>query len=215
MNTPKNYSISLNDDKAGLNIPDNISDSQKKLIDIEILKRNLMNCCSNTSCPIKDSMNWARCVPNGTIEENGIMLVDGFPDEFDSYAGCFTGFKGEILSLAEIPRNSMYFTTLVKCPMVGNLNQSTVDLCLNNYFYKEVQIVKPRLILFTSTAFLACIRGGILPPDSQPKYFFEKVETKIINISFAFTAAMIFDFKDCIKEENVESLKQGLHFLIQ
>lgn len=199
---------------------DKLSSEVGKIVCMNTIDRRLINSCRNDSCPLCQE-SWERCLPNGNyLKENCTMIVDSFPDEFEALVGCFTGDKGDILNQAlsncKKSRADIYCTTMIKCTNLSSMNQDIVKRCLDNFFLKELQIVKPSKLILTSSAFNACVKYGIINiPDTQNISFFQKINTNYYDLNFDLV--IIYDFPDLSKDKNTqtyESFIKGLQCVL-
>ena len=129
----------------------------------------------NTACTEVNCNNASKCmfrsIPVGNIDAD-VMFVSKTPTEYETLIGAsHTDVNGAFLSLIlgklNTPRGRIYMTDFIKCN-TNRLDEDSYNLCINNYFAKEVEIVKPKLIICTGLSLLmAFVRSGIF--DNLPE----------------------------------------------
>ena len=101
----------------------------------------------------------------------------------------FVGGTGKMLRMmlhqAGIPESMFYITNVVKCRPPGNRTptQTEIDMCTTRYLWKEIQYVKPRIIVPVGDIALKCIlptcRTGII---ASRGYTFTSPQGQVIPI---------------------------------
>lgn len=189
-----------------------------KLQELNLLNKQLFNSCMYTDCAIKGN-TFPRSVSNGSVFSD-IMLVDAFPTEYSAYTGCLTDERGYILEEALIEtqhtRDSIYCTDMIKCHNVQDLNHDCVVNCLKHYFFKELEIVNPKAIILTDSAYKACVKYEILPADNYN--YFTWNDTSILPFKKPVSVAVIWDFKsvlDSPDQRSVQAFISGLKTLLK
>lgn len=96
------------------------------------------------------------------------------------FVGAAGKFLNELLSIVGIKREEIYITNVVKCiPPNNKPTEKQVFICTSNYLDKQIEIIKPRLIITLG--------------ELATKYIFEKNEKKFVNMS---VHGKIFEFKN-------------------
>ena len=186
-------------------------ENSSKILKHNSILRELIGSCSNTSCPIKCN-TWARCIPNGKLNTE-IMFADAYPNAFDVYGGCFTGITGEILhqGLSNINRDNIYCTTILKCNNIQDVNQNVIKCCLSFYFLKELENIKPKKLILTNAAYLACVKYNVLHSVDNITLFTKNI-VNIIGLDYELELYVVLDFDES-NEQNQKNLIQGLQFI--
>lgn len=188
-------------------------DNCLKIAKLNALNKMLYNNCCNASCGICDN-SISKSVANGYANAD-IMLVDAFPSQYETFTGCFTDEKGyfleSVLKSSRIKRSDIYCTTVIKCFNVQDTNVAIINNCIKHYFRKELDIIKPKKIIFTYSAFQACLKYGIIPHLGSINYF---TKTNVQFDSFSADMYIIYDFKQ-LSDQQKEAFKQGLNYILQ
>lgn len=133
------------------------------------LKMSLCNGCIETNCSKRN--NSLTALPNGNINAK-VMFINKQPTEYESaYGLSFSDKNGLFISLIldkiNVPRESVYFTDMIKCN--NQLDEQSFNECINRYLMEEINIVNPSVIVCNSmSVFKTCISRGIfkgLPSD--------------------------------------------------
>lgn len=183
------------------------------------MNKMLFNNCCNASCAICNN-SVSKCISNGSYNAS-TMFVDAFPSEYESYTGAFTDEKGYLLEEAlkgtKFSRSDIYCTTLIKCFNIHDTNEGIINNCLLNYFYKELDLIKPKRIIFTYSAFQASLKYKVIPYTGNINYF-TKVHTHFQSISLHTAVEtdifIVYDIK-ALTEQQREAFKQGIQFILQ
>lgn len=186
---------------------------------LNAMNKMLYNNCCNASCAIYNN-SVSKCISNGSCNAS-IMFVDAFPSEYESYTGAFTDEKGylleEALKKTKFSRSDIYCTTLIKCFNIKDTNEGIISNCLQNYFYKELDLVKPKCIIFTYSAFQASLKYKIIPYTGNINYF-SKVHTHFksisLNVDVETDIFIVYDIKS-LNEQQRETFKQGIEFILR
>ena len=147
------------------------SEILKRITENHCLQTSLQNGCKQVNCtsPYKGLC----AVPNGTIHTR-FMFVNKQPTEYECSLGLSCCDKGGLfislmLNKFGVPRESVYFTDMIKCN--AQLNEQSFNECINTYFKKELEIVKPSVIICNGISVLkTCISIGIINLSSQVSY---------------------------------------------
>lgn len=119
-----------------------------KQIQYSSIIHKLNTCCFGINCANANKCT-LRSLPSGNIDAD-IMFVGKTPTEYETCIGAFTDVNGAFLSLIldklNIPRGNVYMTDFIKC-CTNNLDEESYNSCINTYFAKEVDIIKPKLIV--------------------------------------------------------------------
>jgi uracil-DNA glycosylase family 4 len=180
---------------------------------INAVKKQLFNNCCASSCGIYNN-SVSKSVPNGSCNAS-IMLVDAFPSEYETFTGSFTDEKGylleEIIDNCKIKRSDIYCTTVIKCFNVMDTNENIISNCLQQYFIRELEIISPKKLLLTYSAFQACLKYNIVPHIDNINYF---TKTNIVLCGKINTDMyVIYDFKN-LSAQQKEALKQGMNYVL-
>ena len=120
---------------------------------------------------INEKYNSLTALPNGNINAK-VMFINKQPTEYESaYGLSFSDKNGLFISLIldkiNVPRESVYFTDMIKCN--NQLDEQSFNECINRYLMEEINIVNPSVIVCNSmSVFKTCISRGIfkgLPSD--------------------------------------------------
>ena len=185
---------------------------------VTIIKYNALNSalycnCKYSRCANADRTN-GKCVSNGGLNAS-IMFVDAFPSELESVTGAFTDEKGyllnEILKGTKYKRSDIYCTNMIKCHNIQDTNADMIFNCLESYFYKEIELVKPQKIIFTYSAFQACLKYKVIPHFGNINYF-TKVHTNIRNLEIDMF--IVYDIKALTIQQR-DAFKQGMKMILQ
>ena len=180
---------------------------------LNALNKRLFCNCYNASCSIYDHSQ-SKCVSNGNLNAS-IMFVDAFPSEYESFTGALTDEKGYLLEESikntNVKRSDIYCANLIKCFNVQDTNVDIINNCLENYFYKEFDLVKPKKIIFTYSAFQAGLKYNIIPYTGNVNYF-TKIKTVIRNLEIDMF--IVYDMKT-LNEQQKNSFKQGMQIILQ
>lgn len=182
------------------------------------LTRNLITACNNTSCPMKD-ISLARCISTGSVFASK-MIIDSYPDEYDVHGGCFTGPKGLLLSqaLANKSKSDIYCTVMIKCHDIQKMNPDIVNNCMYSYFLKELEIVHPKTIIITYSAYTACAKYNLIEINPKQQFsYFNKVKINISKVNLSnVDMIVIYDFNQVINgdERTKNSFIQGLQSIL-
>lgn len=96
------------------------------------------------------------------------------------FVGAAGKFLNELLNLVGIKREEVYITNVVKCiPPNNKPSEKQIFICTSNYLNKQIEIIKPRLIITLG--------------EIATKYIFEKNGKKFVNMS---VHGKIFEFKN-------------------
>lgn len=205
-----------------VNIPvqSDFSDITKESIDecVDIVKLNALNSALYCNCHYSNCSNCdktqGKCISNGGLNAS-IMFVDAFPSEYESVAGAFTEEKGyilnEVLKGTKYKRSDIYCTNMIKCNNVQDTNSNIISHCLEEYFYKEIELVKPKRIIFTYSAFQACLKYKVVPHTGNINYF-TKIHTTIRNLETDIF--IVYDIK-ALTQQQRDAFKQGMKMILQ
>ena len=205
-----------------VNIPtkSDFNDISQESIDncISIMKINAINSslfcnCQYTNCPNYNKTN-GKCISNGGLNAS-IMFVDAFPSEYEAIAGAFTEEKGfllnETLKGTKYKRSDIYCTNMIKCSNIQDTNQDMINHCLEEYFYKEIELVKPKRIIFTYSAFQASLKYKVVPHIGNVNYF-TKIPIQIRNLETDMF--IVYDIKSLTQQQR-DAFKQGMKMILQ
>jgi uracil-DNA glycosylase family 4 len=185
---------------------------------IKIAKYNALNSelycnCNYSNCSNCNKTN-TKCISNGSLNAS-IMMVDAFPSEYESALGAFTEEKGfllnEVLKGTKYKRADIYCTNIVKCSNVQDTNPGIITHCLEEYFYKEVELIKPKCIILTYSAFQACLKYKVIPYVGNVSYF-NKIRTNIRNLEMDMF--IVYDIKTLTQQQR-DTFKQGMKIILQ
>lgn len=163
---------------------------------------NSLSCqCGNISGCSEKCKSLFRSIPNGNHKAD-IMLLNKIPTEYEThmmFSHCDTQsvFLSLILSKINMTRHDVYCTDMVKC--CANLDERSFRACIDNYLIKEVQAVKPKIIICNGLAVLKSwgklgyIEG--LPSDVSYGNIYDVV---IGNVSLKITC--IFDLERVLQK---------------
>ena len=91
-------------------------------------------------------------VGDGSVKSK-ILVIGESPGYYEDLQGkAFVGEAGKILDslldLVNLKRKDIYITNVLKChpPRNHNPNRQEIDSCIG-YLYKQIEIIKPRIIL--------------------------------------------------------------------
>lgn len=191
-------------------------DKCTKIARLNALNKNLFNNCCNISCPIYNN-TVSKSIFSGSCDAS-TMLVDAFPSEYESFTGCFTDEKGflleEILNSIGIHRSDIYCTTVIKCYDIAHTNTDIINNCLKHYFYNEIEIIKPKKLVVTYSAYQAILKYGLIPFVGTINYFSKKHITLSNNLETDLY--VIYDFKDCqtLTEQQINAFTEGLKIVL-
>lgn len=183
-----------------------------------ITKFNAMNSslycnCHYVNCSNCDKTH-GKCIPNGGLNAS-IMMVDAFPSEYEAVAGAFTEEKGyllnETLKGIKYKRSDIYCTNIIKCSNIQETNENMIFHCLEEYFYKELDLVKPKKIILTYSAYQACLKYKIVPHVGNVNYF-TKIHTTIRNLEMDMF--IVYDIKTLTLQQR-DAFKQGMKMILQ
>lgn len=183
-----------------------------------IAKFNAMNSalycnCHYTNCSNCDKTH-GKCISNGGLNAS-IMMVDAFPSEYEAVAGAFTEEKGyllnEVLKGTKYKRSDIYCTNIIKCSNIQETNENMIFHCLEEYFYKELDLVKPKRIILTYSAYQACLKYKIVPHVGNVNYF-TKIHTTIRNLEMDMF--IVYDIKALTLQQR-DAFKQGMKMILQ
>lgn len=183
-----------------------------------ITKFNAMNSSLYCNCHYANCSNYdktyGKCIPNGGLNAS-IMMVDAFPSEYETVAGAFTEEKGYLLNEAlkgtKYKRSDIYCTNIIKCSNIQETNENMIFHCLEEYFYKELDLVKPKKIIFTYSAYQACLKYKIVPHVGNVNYF-TKIHTTIRNLEMDMF--IVYDIKTLTLQQR-DAFKQGMKMILQ
>ena len=131
-----------------------------KQITVNTLKTNLYGRCINTSCT-NQNQSVFRAVPTGNIDSK-VMLVNKQPTQYDvcnmsTHCNKEDMFLSLILSKINVSINSVYCTDMVKCN--GSINEQSCKDCVKNYLEKEINFIKPHIIICNGLCVLNAFAG--------------------------------------------------------
>ena len=147
---------------------------------LEAVARYMREC---RLCPLYQ--NRRQAVPGEGAAETGLMIVGEGPGENEDLQGRpFVGKTGElldrILAAAEIPRESVFITNVVKCrateTLDGRLQNRTplsteINAC-RPYLVRQVEIIQPKVILcLGGVAAKGVIDAGFSITEQRGKWF--------------------------------------------
>ncbi|MEM4772734.1 MAG: uracil-DNA glycosylase [Nanoarchaeales archaeon] len=124
-------------------------------------------------------------VPGEGNINSKIMLIGLGPGKDEDiqgrpFVGAAGKFLNELLNLVGIKREEVYITNVVKCiPPNNKPNEHQIFICTSNYLDKQIEVIKPRLIITLG--------------EIATKYIFEKNGKKFVNMS---VHGKIFEFKN-------------------
>lgn len=183
-----------------------------------IIRFNALNSALYCNCVHSHCANanktTGKCIANGGLNAS-IMFVDAFPSDFESVAGAFTDEKGyllnEILKDTKYKRSDLYCTNMIKCHNIQDTNADMICNCLEEYFYKEIDLVKPKKMILTYSAFQACLKYKIVPHMGNINYF-TKIHTSIRNLEIDMY--IVYDIKALTIQQR-DAFKQGMKMILQ
>ena len=180
---------------------------------LNCLNKKLFNNCCDASCPIYNN-SVSKCVSNGAFDAE-IMLVDAFPSEYETFTGSFTDEKGYLLEesirSSKHKRSDIYCTNIIKCFNVQDTNESIISNCLQNYFLKELEMIHPKKLILTYSAFQACLKYKIIPYIGNINYF---TKTNVVICGNINTDMyVIYDLKNLTVQQE-EAFKQGMNYIL-
>ena len=198
--------------EPSFNVSQQSVDDCIKIAKFNALNKKLFNNCCNVNCPI--SINTlSKCISNGSYNAS-IMFVDAYPSEYESFTGSVTDNKGyllnESLKNTKYNRADIYCTTLIKCSNLQGLNEGIINNCLQQYFCKEFELIRPKKVIFTSSAFNAGLKYNIIPAIGNVNYF-SKVKAEIYGIET--NIYIVYDI-NALSEQQQEAFKQGLSYIL-
>ena len=116
--------------------------------DMKKIEQEVRNC---RKCELWRTRN-KPLVGDGSVNAE-IMLIGESPGYNEDLQGkAFVGEAGKILDslldLVNLKRKDIYITNVLKChpPRNHNPNRQEIDSCIG-YLYKQIEIIKPRIIL--------------------------------------------------------------------
>jgi len=86
-------------------------------------------------------------------ENAKVMLIGLGPGYWENqkgrpFVGAAGKFLNELLSLAELKREDVYITNVVKCYLPENkVTEEEVKVCTSLYLDKQIEIIKPKIII--------------------------------------------------------------------
>ncbi|KKW01964.1 MAG: uracil-DNA glycosylase [Candidatus Kerfeldbacteria bacterium RIFCSPLOWO2_01_FULL_48_11] len=105
-----------------------------------------------TKCPLSEKRTHA--VPGeGSPNSELLFIGEGPGQKEDEQGRPFVGSAGkfleELLSTINLTRKDVFITNVVKCRPPGNRDPepNEVDTCTELYLYKQIAIIKPKLII--------------------------------------------------------------------
>lgn len=185
-----------------------------KIAKLNALNKMLYNNCCNVSCSICNN-SISKSVANGSHMAK-TMLVDAFPTQYETFTGCFTDEKGylleSILQNTKINRSDIYCTTVIKCFNVHDTNGDIINNCIKHYFLNEINIIEPKKIIFTYSAFQACLKYEVIPYIGNINYF-TKTHIQLKN-GLETDMYVVYDLNQ-LSGQQKEAFKQGLNYILQ
>lgn len=166
---PKAIAESLNGKLSSEDISTGMSIVNNQIM-LSNLKHNLYRQCNNTQCNVKNECV-LRAIPNGNTNAN-ILFLNKMPTDYEvgnmcSHCDRNGVFLSLIFSKMNIPRDAVYCTDMIKCNK--QLDEQSFNECIHNYIEKEIEYVKPKVIVCNGLALLkTCIKSKIisnLPSD--------------------------------------------------
>ena len=122
--------------------------TSSKSLRYEDLVRNIINC---NKCPLHKFRK--KPVPGEGSLDTSIMIIGEAPGRYEDETGRpFVGPAGKLLdyllNLAELKREEVYITNVVKCrpPKNRDPRPEEIESCLP-YLIEQINIIKPRLII--------------------------------------------------------------------
>ena len=100
---------------------------------------------------------------------------------------------------------------MIKCHNIQDTDANMIFTCLENYFYKEIEFVKPKKIIFTYSAFQACLKYKVIPHLGNINYF-TKIHTNIRNLEIDMF--IVYDIKALTIQQR-DAFKQGMKMILQ
>lgn len=122
---------------------------------------SLYNACSCVDCNNKNKCSQFRAIPNGNINAD-VMFVNKMPTKYEAcnfLSHCDRGsmFLNVILGKLNLSRKNVYFTDMIKCNY-ADIEEETLKKCINNNLTKEINYIKPKLIIFNGQIALKILR---------------------------------------------------------
>lgn len=119
---------------------------------------------SCTFCPL--SKNRTNAVPGDGPSKADIMIIGEGPGEDEDEQGRpFFGRAGKLLTQAlesaGLKREEVFITNVVKCRPPENREPTIVerDTCMNNYLYKQIELVNPKVICLLGSVAVQALLG--------------------------------------------------------
>ncbi len=116
---------------------------------LEVIAKEIRAC---TKCPLYRSRN--KAVPGEGSEKAEILIIGEGPGQNEDKLGRpFVGdagkFLDELLNSANIKREDVFITNVVKCRPLNNRDplDEEVRVCTTNYLYDQIKLIKPKLII--------------------------------------------------------------------
>ena len=105
----------------------------------------------------------------------------------------------------------MVFTGII---FTVQLLLSVINNCLKHYFYNELEIIKPKKLIVTYSAYQAMLKYGLIPFVGTINYFSKKRITLSNNLETDLY--VIYDFKDCqtLTEQQINAFIEGLKIVL-
>ncbi len=129
---------------------------------LETVKQNVIECTKCDLCKTRTNS-----VPGKGNFQSDVMFVGEAPGENEDQKGePFIGIAGKKLSAAlegaEITRDDVYITNIVKCRPPKNRVPNTAERSTcQEYLKQEIQIIKPKIIcILGNTAFNSLLGGS-------------------------------------------------------
>lgn len=131
------------------------------------IQSELFNGCINTPCKAYNDTPF-RVFPNGSAKAD-VMFLNNRPTPYEAYMGMShcdkaSVFLSLILNKMGVARDSVYCTTISKCP--ANCES---DACIKYYLTREINMVRPKVIVCNGLSVLKKLEAfgiiGGLPAD--------------------------------------------------
>ncbi len=127
------------------------ADSSRQEKDVEMLRKLEQQALVCSRCGLRGGCNQV-VFGDGNPEARLMLVGEGPGGDEDRIGKPFVGRAGQLLSrileAAEIPREAVYITNVVKCRPPGNRTpvQAEVDAC-SSYLAEQFNLIKPEIVI--------------------------------------------------------------------
>ena len=180
-------------------------------LELNNIHTDLYRQCLNSPCTITDKSPF-KSIPQGQPDAK-IMFINNSPSDYEMYSMTSCSDKeGVFLSIIidklkpyldskNISTNQIYYTDVVKC---NNVTSDECNYCINRYLKKEIDIIKPKLIICNGINTLYSIANAGIIENLPTSIDYGNIYTVTTSTGLYFNIIAINNLNEILQKDGNE-----------